>query len=115
MSGKAPTNPFYVLLVAVGILFSVTACAYMVMAFRALHLPPAGAAAATMDERLAAADRSSDGLMGFMDRHGARLMVAELLLLAVATVAVIGTDAHWSRRAASRAGRLADGNSPHKP
>ena len=33
---REPVNPFYVLLVLLGIVFLVTACAYGVMAYRAL-------------------------------------------------------------------------------
>jgi hypothetical protein len=74
-STKRPVNPFYVLLVLAGIAFTVTACAYGVMAFRAVRTadPPTG-------------------LPAFLDRHGGMLMVAELAVLAVATLAAIALD-----------------------
>jgi hypothetical protein len=82
----AATNPFYVLLVLAGAVFCVTACAYGVMAFRDVR---GGAAVVEND---------SGGLMGFLDRHGAALMAAEVVVLAVATVAAIWTDPFWTRR-----------------
>ena len=33
---KEPINPFYILLVALGVVFLITACAYGVMAYRAI-------------------------------------------------------------------------------
>ena len=79
--GRQRTNPFYVLLIAIGVLFTLTASAYFVLA---LH---GNAALAAEPPRL-------DGLLGFMDRHGAQLLVIELGLLAAATCGAIGTD-HW--------------------
>ncbi len=65
---REPVNPFYVLLVLLGIVFLVTACAYSVMAYRALS--PALA-------------RQNDGhpLTEFLDKHGMVLLAIELVLL----------------------------------
>lgn len=82
------TNPFYVVLVLAGIAFCVTACAYGVMAFRDVR---GGAAVIEAD---------TGGLMGFLDRHGAALLAAEVAVLAAATVAAMWTDRFWTRRAA---------------
>ena len=84
---KAAINPFYVLLVLVGIVFFVTAFAYGVMAFRADRLG-----------RAAQLDQSPTGLMAYLDQHGGQLLTWELLALGVATVAAIGSDAYWTRR-----------------
>ena len=80
-------NPFYVLLIVVGVAFAVTACAYGVMTVRGMNprsdseTSPAGAA-----------------LMDFLDQHGLAVLMAELGLLGVSTVGAIGTDQYWSRR-----------------
>jgi hypothetical protein len=89
---QSALNPFYAVLVAVGIAFVVTACAYGVMAFRAVRATTWSAAGA-----------ESVGLTGFMDRHGVSLMGGELAVLAIATFAAMGTDSFWARRAERRA------------
>ncbi|HEX3657282.1 MAG TPA: hypothetical protein VHV55_15950 [Pirellulales bacterium] len=87
MAGRAHRNPFYVLLVIVGIAFAITACAYGVMTFSELRgsVPAAGRGA----------------LVAFMKRHGTMLLAGELLVLAVATTGAIATDRFWQRRAKS--------------
>jgi hypothetical protein len=85
---KKAFNPFYPLLVAAGLAFSITACAYGVMTVKMLH--PAGA------EEVRQADV---GLLPFLDRHGMTLLLSELGALAVLTFAAIGTDDFWTRRA----------------
>jgi len=85
-------NPFYVLLVLLGIAFSITACAYGVMAFKAVHAGRQGA------DDAPPADAAGSGLLEFMDKHGARLMAAELALLGLATVAAMATDRYWFRQ-----------------
>lgn len=78
-----PFNPFYVLLVLVGIAFAVTACAYAVMVVK--NLEPVR--------------RSPDagGLMVLMEQHGFTILMIELVLLTVTTVAAMSTDSFWSR------------------
>lgn len=88
MAGKRSAfNPFYLLLVVLGIAFTLTACAYVVMMLKALQ-PNAEPAA------------PQSRLLAFVDRHGATLMTGELLLLAAATVGAISTDRYWMRRKA---------------
>jgi hypothetical protein len=82
MPQKQPVNPFYSALVVVGVLFALTACAYGVMTVRGLD--PQNA-----DE---------GGLVGFLDAYGVWVMVGELLVLGLLTVAAIGTDEYWTRR-----------------
>ncbi|HET6883143.1 MAG TPA: hypothetical protein VFI31_23440 [Pirellulales bacterium] len=87
MPGKrSAKNPFYVLLVVLGIAFALTACAYTVMTLKAVRSP-------------AAADGEGAGLLSFLDQYGAMLMAGELALLAVATFGAIATDRYWMRRA----------------
>jgi flagellar basal body-associated protein FliL len=90
-------NPFYILLVMIGIAFTITACAYFVMALRGngsttLRLRPSAESVATSTSEV----RTPQPLMEFMDRHGMTLLVAELALLAVATCGAISTDSWWS-------------------
>jgi len=82
MPQKQPVNPFYSALVVVGVLFAITACAYGVMTVRGLE------------------PRNADegGLIGFLDAYGVWVMLAELLVLGILTVAAIGTDEYWTRR-----------------
>lgn len=91
MSEKKVFNPFYPLLVAAGMAFAITACAYGVMTVKMLQ--PAGAE----EVRQAGA-----GLLYFLDRHGLTLLLSELGALGVLTVAAIGTDDFWARRAEKR-------------
>lgn len=80
---KKIVNPFYVLVVIVGIAFTVTACAYGVMTVRGLRPE-------------LSADGSGESLMTFLDQHGFRLMLIELGALAVFSVAAMITDSLWS-------------------
>ncbi len=80
MARRPLPNPFYALLIVSGTVFTITACAYGVMAFSAVQgtaLDPEG---------------NGTGLLAFLDRHGLTLLGAELALLAVATVGAIATD-----------------------
>lgn len=83
---RRPVNPFYVLLVLTGIVFSVSACAYGVMAWRAIRVGPS------------ASDEAGRGLLTFLDQHGGKLLAGELAVLALATFGAIGTDSYWSQR-----------------
>jgi len=87
---RKSTNPFYALLVVIGLAFVVTAAAYGVMA--------------TREARAAATGQSVAGhpLMHWMHEHGNTALLAELALLGVCTFGAIGTDEFWQRRAAKR-------------
>ncbi len=108
---KSRSNPFYLLLVIFGIAFSLTACAYGVMAFRAVR----GADVLGLKEQGAtdrrpmndshpnshAPARETPGgkaLLAFLDEHGTALLSVELALLALAPVGAIGTDGYWNSR-----------------
>jgi len=82
MPQKQPMNPFYVALLPVGVVFSLTACAFVVMTMRELD-PRSG------DEA---------GLIGLMAQHGVTIMGVELALLGTLTVAAISSDDFWTRR-----------------
>lgn len=83
---KKKTNPFYVALLVVGIVFGITACAYGVMTVKMLR--PEGA-----DEVRSA----GSGLLFFLDQHGFKVLGVELAVLAALTVAAISTDDYWTR------------------
>ncbi len=90
MSQKV-VNPFYVLLMVVGLVFSITACAYGVMVVKL----------ARPDEQAIETPPDS-GMVAWMDEYGTTLLLAELAALAVTTTAAIGTDDYWTQRAARR-------------
>jgi hypothetical protein len=76
---REPVNPFYVLLVLLGIVFLVTACAYGVMAYRAIS--PA-----------LARQNEVHPLTEFLDKYGMVLLAGELVLLALASFAAMALD-----------------------
>ncbi|HEX4129006.1 MAG TPA: hypothetical protein VHZ24_03105 [Pirellulales bacterium] len=91
-----PFNPFYVIVVIAGVAFSVTACAYGVMCLRDLR-----AAAKVPAE-------PESCLMQVMRRHGDRLLATEIAVLGLASLAAMGTDRYWQRRAAQLTARRSD-------
>jgi hypothetical protein len=76
-----PINPFYAVLVVAGVTFALTATMYGVMTVRTLD---------TLAEEPA-------GVMAFMEQHGLKLMIIELVVLALLTFAAIATDDYWIR------------------
>lgn len=86
MPQRKPFNPFYVAALPVGVIFALTACSYMVMAYRGLDPH----------------QRENSGLVWLMDEHGMAIMLVELAVLAVLTFAAIGTDGYWTRRFESK-------------
>lgn len=98
---KEPVNPFYVLLVLLGVVFVVTTCAYGTMTWRATQpvaaYAPRPAADATATASLATTD--DHPLMVWLDKHGIELLGGELLLLALATFGAMGLDSLRTRRA----------------
>ena len=81
---KKGFNPFYSLLVVIGIVFAMTACAYGVMTVRKLRDPQ---------------QKDPHPLIETLDEHGFALLMAELGALAALSVAAMGTDSYWIRRA----------------
>jgi membrane protein required for beta-lactamase induction len=93
MSKKAGgVNPFYVLLVLVGVAFTLTACAYGVMAFKVVRT-----------KERAADQPAGAALLTYLDENGAKLMGIELALLGLCSAAAMATDRYWIRREAKRA------------
>jgi hypothetical protein len=82
MPQPKPVNPFYVAALPVGVIFAITACSYMVMAYRGLNPHHA----------------NETGLVGLMDRHGMAILLVELAILGALTIAAISTDGFWTRR-----------------
>lgn len=84
MVHKKWKNPFYTLLIPVGLVFVVTVFAYGFMAFLAVH--------ATHPEALAQADHP---LFTWLAQHGTNALIVELAVLGVLTVGAISTDSWW--------------------
>jgi hypothetical protein len=76
---KEPVNPFYVLVVVLGVIFLITACGYGTMTYRAIAPGAAGAGA-------------QHPLMEFLDRYGMQAMAAELVLLGGVTFGAMWLD-----------------------
>ncbi|HEY2412151.1 MAG TPA: hypothetical protein VGI40_07910 [Pirellulaceae bacterium] len=81
-NAKKPTNPLYIAALPVGVLFAITACAFVVMTLKGGD-PQVG---------------ESTGLMRLLDRHGVLILVVELAMLGVLTVGAIFTDDFWTGR-----------------
>ena len=99
---KEPVNPFYVLLVLVGLVFLVTACAYGVMAYRAITPAPGGRP-------------EPHPLTEFLDHHGIEMMGWELGALAVMTFGAMWLDGRRTRREESGVDRAAAAGAPRPP
>jgi hypothetical protein len=82
MTTKKPTNPFYVAALPVGVLFAITACAFVVMTIQGGDPQRAEQA----------------GLIGLLEKHGVMILVGELAVLGVLTTGAILTDDFWTRR-----------------
>jgi len=86
-----PTNPLYVLVALVGVVFSLTACSYGVMAYRRLHASPS--------------EPFESGLLNLLERRGMAILAVELAVLAVVSVAAMGSDPYWANRYSDRTDR----------
>lgn len=76
---KEPINPFYLLLVVVGVLFFITACAYGVMTFQAAR----GSGLSGLGE---------SSLNEFLKRHGEMALGIEVGVLLIATLGAMAID-----------------------
>jgi hypothetical protein len=74
-------NPFYVVLGAVGFLFTITAMSYCLAVLRSVRPPTAVGMAS-----------AAHPLHALMDRHGAGILAAQLVVLAIATVGAVWMD-----------------------
>ncbi|MCC6492384.1 MAG: hypothetical protein IT424_05125 [Pirellulales bacterium] len=86
MSAKKRRNPFYILLIPVGIVFVVTAFAYGFMAFQAVNAV-----------RAEAGRHAGHPLFQWLRLHGDLALLVELAALAALTVGAIGTDRWWDQ------------------
>ncbi len=99
---RKPFNPFYVLLLVAGVVFSITAVIYGIMTVRDLHRS-AG--------QPVSASESWERMMVWLDQHGFSLMMIELAVLGIFTFAAIATDDYWEKRARRNAKRTTE-NAP---
>lgn len=99
MPSKKRLNPFFVLLIPAGLAFVVTAFAYGFMAFQAVNAV-----------RAEAGRHAGHPLFQWLRAHGDRALLVELAVLAVLTLAAMGTDRWWDAAEADREefDRLAD-------
>ncbi|GIW95663.1 MAG: hypothetical protein KatS3mg110_3704 [Pirellulaceae bacterium] len=86
-------NPFYVLVMLAGIVFVLSACAYGTMLVRVSRM--------AYEEQ----PQLQPAWIVWLERQGTWLLVAELVVLGILTVAAIGTDDYWEQRAARRENR----------
>jgi hypothetical protein len=84
MAARRSRNPFYMLLIPVGIAFVVTAFAYGFMAFQAVNGSPADVQA-----------HRGHPLFLWLRVHGDAAMLIEIAVLGVLTTAAIATDRWW--------------------
>lgn len=94
-------NPFYALLGIAGFVFTITATSYCMAVLRVVRPAPQPVAAGIHP------------LHALMDRHGAGILAAELLVLAVATVGAVWLDHVAGERI--RAARLAGRDDRREP
>ena len=85
MSLKKWKNPFYTLLIPVGMVFVITVFAYGFMAFMEVN-------ATNLETR----EQAGHPLFTWLDKHGTRLVLWELAVLGVLTVGAIATDSWWT-------------------
>lgn len=90
MAEKKKLNPFYVLLVIVGVAFCVTASAFGLMTLRGVQ--SSGPVIQDLD---GSENSGPHPLMTLMETHGMSIIMVELVLLGIFTFAAIGLDQHW--------------------
>ena len=103
-------NPFYPLLVLVGLAFAITTCGFAVMMVRGIN------ATSELDPA------SDGGIIQFFQEHGFTALMIELAVLALATFGAIATDEMWADRVDATAtekvrspGRSSDPHNPSPP
>ncbi len=83
---KRTRNPFYPLLVLVGVAFAITSCGFAVMMVNDIN---------STGELDAAGDSE---FIQFFQKHGFTALMIELAVLALATFGAIATDELWTDR-----------------
>jgi hypothetical protein len=99
MRETKPINPFYVASLPVGIVFAITACAYVVMTVRGSNPHRAEAT----------------GLIALMEQQGLPILLVEIAVLGLLTFAAIASDDFWTRRHAAAQQRDLDRREPNAP
>lgn len=89
MSQKKAFNPFYVLLVILGVIFGITACMYGVMTVK-------------MSTAIGVAANANSPVLTLMSEHGLTILLVELALLGLACFAAMATDSYWTKDAKKR-------------
>ena len=84
---KRHKNPFYVLLILVGVAFTISACSYFVMVVKQ------SSPSRWEDDEIQTEQPRT--LISLMERHGFAILMTELAVLAVLTCAAILTDDYW--------------------
>ncbi len=74
------SNPFYLLLLVVGVLFAITACCYGVMMVQSRNPFP-----------------TSSPLLQWIEEWGTIALATEIGVLAVLMLAAFGTDGYWTK------------------
>jgi hypothetical protein len=92
LSLKKWKNPFYTLLIPVGMMFVITVFAYGFMAFMEVNAT-----------NLEAREQAGHPLFTWLDMHGTQLVLWELAVLGVLTVGAIATDGWWTSELPQRA------------
>tara|TARA_B100000530_G_C15930531_1_gene476670 strand:+ start:747 stop:1112 length:366 start_codon:yes stop_codon:yes gene_type:complete len=93
-------NPFYVLLVIAGTCFGLTAIAYGVMASAYAK------ASEDPDAETILAEFEQHPLYRTLDNHGVTIMLIELVMLAIFTVAAIGLDTSRDKRHVAKSDQI---------
>lgn len=98
----AAANPFYVVLILVGIAFVVTTFAYALFAFGAFRgetaLRHAGDAPAGAEALPPDPQSRQHPLWRILSRHGDTIILVELGLVITLALAAMATDSFWQRR-----------------
>ena len=100
---KEPINPFYILSGVLGVAFTVTACAYFVLMLR------------TNRGEFGWGDEEGEHpLLRLLDQHGLLILLVEVLLIGVVSVAAIVLDHYRGKRtiAAMRQNAPPEADSP---
>jgi hypothetical protein len=86
---KEPINPFYVLSAIVGVAFTLTACAYLILMWRSNE-----------GKSLVSDEGRVHPLMNLLDKHGLAILIVQVLLIGVTSVAAIVLDHFRGKRLA---------------
>lgn len=97
-SSSSKSNPFHILIVVVGVVFTLSACVYGVMAVRSMAVG-----------RQTHNSERSQLLIEVFDRHGTIILLIELAVLAVVVAAAMASDAFRKRRLAMHPANRTDG------